>query len=272
MRADFHYCAVFVAATRAGYSQQDACTIAHASQYVDDNTKAEPEKAEGGILLTERTARSWFKLVFKASDPAVQATYVIFHHLPRDFALWLVKAALLEPGPYGLMRLGVALHGYADTFAHDGFSGRWEAANKCEDLWIDGEHVIYPSIAYPLSHAQLGFVPDLPWANWRAQMCGGRMLGRDNRIVFEEALIRIAGLLGGSLSAADSAKIRELFRLVERDDDRCAAWQEAFNIPEYDPKNIERRGGAHVLSTPWALFHRAVREQRCLVCGTYGLL
>jgi hypothetical protein len=41
MQKDFHYYVIYAIAKDAGYTDEDASIIAHASQYVDDNTDRE---------------------------------------------------------------------------------------------------------------------------------------------------------------------------------------------------------------------------------------
>ena len=74
-----------------------------------------------------------------------------------------------------LCRIGVALHTYADTWAHQGFSGRKNHENdvECIHLWKKGgwDHLFWANIgldAMPwIGHIQAGGFPDLGHLRWK---------------------------------------------------------------------------------------------------------
>jgi hypothetical protein len=92
--------------------------------------------------------------------------------------------------PWGLHRLGITLHVYGDTWAHQGFVGvnhqinnaselsddsGVEAANVLERLagWFIGESL-------PLGHGTVLSLPDRPWIKWQYRNGLGELVHRDN--------------------------------------------------------------------------------------------
>jgi hypothetical protein len=168
MDKDMHYCAIKVLAQAAGFSPDDSEIIAYASQYVDDAVEHMPmriqfqEKVPDFIARYPRYKDNWFDpvctahrgigLVSVVLNPNIQRkVYVVFHLIPSQkysgqekfsylteegcsFARDIVERSTDEFKGRGdrlrkLIKLGIALHTYADTFSHHGFSGR----NKCRD-------------------------------------------------------------------------------------------------------------------------------------------
>ena len=199
MQKDFHYCATYALAVEAGFTRPDAAIIAYASQYVDDATEGEPVALPGGqIFDAVRTAH----LGLQSFDWDVQKKiYMPFHFLPnvmrrehrrrfsyvtrparldaepRCLAQLLFEQAADEPDArLRLVRLGVALHAVADTFAHCGFSGRQGSENDVEAIETarDGG-----------SAATRPCRPTIPRRGaarrWAATSVGTGRLGRDRR-------------------------------------------------------------------------------------------
>lgn len=143
MEKDFHYYCIAVLAKAAGFSDQDALTIGYASQHVDD--AAESETINVGHILFDPVRTSYFGL--HSYDWSVQKrVYIPFHFLPPkrmtepedpfvttpggDFPMRLLEMTRVTPDRLQrLCRIGVALHSYADTWAHHGFSGREHEEN-----------------------------------------------------------------------------------------------------------------------------------------------
>lgn len=144
MNVEFHYWVVLFLSRRAGLPYDEACTIAYSSQFVDDRTY--PIAIEGPRGADEVIATQSFDSV---DDQRSRAIRLAFHFVPGvreeasalridgeasplvvtpngPRAKELLLAALKTRDPY---RVGVALHTYADTWAHANFSGTMEAAN-----------------------------------------------------------------------------------------------------------------------------------------------
>jgi hypothetical protein len=256
MEKDFHYYCVAVMARAAGFRAEDALTIGYASQYVDDAT--EGETIQVGSLLFDPVRTAHYGL--KAYDWSVQKrVYFPFHFLPStpmatpdasfvttpDSSLAQALLAEVQRTPAGLLRLcwiGVALHAYADTWAHQGFSGRDDPENDVVALQVRtggrwkrlSQHVIFdclPSIA----HVQAGHLPDQPFAEWRCERPAAA--SRNNQEQFFSAAAAIYGWLKSIAQPpyaptpwnALAPKIRALFAVADEDTERrCEQWQDRF--------------------------------------------
>jgi hypothetical protein len=90
MDIDFHYYATYVAAITAGYSEQEATTIAHAAQYIDDNDSSKLlGHAELGFFavptVQTNTELGWGRVSSSLSDGELRKVWVPFHFLPGNF-------------------------------------------------------------------------------------------------------------------------------------------------------------------------------------------
>jgi hypothetical protein len=152
MDKEFHYHITGLIARRAGFSEKDAVTIAHAAQLVDDNdflcvihgrdhTESEPYE----VYISQTMD------ILKPKRDLMRI-YPIFHFLPGDplapsarrsdgkmhiltttpgnaLARKVMKAAREDRSPFRLHRLGVAAHAFADTWAHQNFVGWYDGIN-----------------------------------------------------------------------------------------------------------------------------------------------
>ncbi len=276
MQKDFHYCAIAVLARAAGFTPQDALTIAYASQYVDDATEDAPFQVDGGFVVPVRTAHCGFK----SCDPITQKyVFLPFHFLPDRHeedgrlnfvtqpASALAKELITEAvgdANHELMlcRLGIALHSLADTWAHQQFSGWWSSVNDVEGIEIDeGEgfhHLIFRNIYLDylpvVGHAEAGHLPDQPWIKFRYERPHyGDVFERSNQDLYMDASEYIYGVLSGAVGggAVDPIPWSEIGpRLAlafsgyrdEDADERCARWQEAFGdlFPAEHPMEYDK--------------------------------
>jgi hypothetical protein len=171
MNVEFHYYSTAFVAVKAGFSLEEATTLAYAGQYVDHHQRAYRIQTPRGSLFSPPTQD------FSFWDQAtVDEVLAPFHFLPagrdqgasvrRDGAVsvWDVrphsapaKRLLVEAlKTRNLYRIGLALHTYSDTWAHQNFTARNEAWNRLDE-------------SNPLpapGHAHAGFDPDLWLANW----------------------------------------------------------------------------------------------------------
>ena len=148
MQKDFHYYCIGVLAKAAGFDKGDALTIAYASQYVDDSTESDPVRVGDLMFDPVRTAH----IGLKAFDWAIQKrVFIPFHFIPPNpirapqdtfvtapnspFAQRILQEACQEQLELRrLCRIGVALHTLADTWSHQGFSGREHKENDVESI------------------------------------------------------------------------------------------------------------------------------------------
>jgi hypothetical protein len=204
MQIDFHHTVTYVAARLAGFAQQQAETIAYAAQYVDDAT------SEGTIFFDNQALYHRFSSAHKMLDQrnaralANHLVWLPFHFLPGNGGLpagqnpgarFIEKIVCRPDSPvardmiaacidnneaeYSLHRLGIAMHVYADTWAHQGFAGVLHEINEVDNIeetsdsgvftskigtWLRG---VLDDAVPPLGHGRANIFPDMPFLDWR---------------------------------------------------------------------------------------------------------
>jgi hypothetical protein len=223
MLEDFHYYCVAVVARAAGFPPEDALIIAYASQYVDHATESQLIRldAEGDALRFDpvRSAHYGLGTVNWSTQKRI---FIPFHFLPPEpfrpkdhphfafetapgsrFAYMLLHQAAAEPlesHKRRLCRIGIALHTFADSWAHQTFTGRHgRGENEVHSLELyDRERDAFRTLglermlfklAPQVGHAEAGLYPDLAYARWRymPRRDPERMYERDNTTAFLEA-------------------------------------------------------------------------------------
>jgi hypothetical protein len=203
MNIDFHYGIVYIAARLGGLPVGQAQIVAHSCQYVDDATTTGVLHFAGGETFERfATAHKMFDYQ-NGNDGQNRLVWVPFHFLPAGVGASLDERALCRPNSViaqevvghalkvrdkenSLHRLGVTLHTYVDTWAHQGFAGiesdynrvaRLKLENASKDGWIKGlERFVkrlegevesaFLSRVFPLGHGAALHYPDLPWIDW----------------------------------------------------------------------------------------------------------
>ena len=148
MNLEFHYWIVLFLARKAGVGADEAWTIAYSSQLTDDRTYPIPLDGQRGrdeVIATQSFGTS--------DDEETRAIRLACHFIPgvkaeasrlridgdagalvvtpgSPNAKRLLIAALESRDPY---RIGIALHAYADTWAHANFSGTLDPKNAFAD-------------------------------------------------------------------------------------------------------------------------------------------
>jgi len=196
MNAEFHYYAIHFLCLRAGFAENDARTIATSSQYVDNALRSWAVADGEGIFVTEVTQNYVFW-----DEGTLKNIYLPFHFVPGDPATAntqrrdgraspyavtpdspLVKALLVEAlKERNLFRIGIALHSYADSYAHQHFSGRLEEANAVEGS----------SLLPPAGHLQALRSPDDAMGLWEDPRLRPEYARVDNRVRFLSAARKI---------------------------------------------------------------------------------
>ena len=224
MHIDFHHAATYVAARMAGFEHKDADIIAYSAQYVDDATEDGVVEFHNGAKYS-RTSSAHKMLDYRNfAEMANQKVWVPFHFLPGNDGLpdgsipeeGFIKKLVCQPNsvvaidmidgvirdahlPYGLYRLGISMHVYADTFAHQGFAGVNHKINEVDDLTLHNEEVDmtqklksffgdifepvtqkFLSDAFPLGHGAALTCPDKPYLKWSYTNGLGEPVERDN--------------------------------------------------------------------------------------------
>lgn len=160
MQIDGHHTGTYVCARAAGFPHGAAEIIAYAAQYVDDATNAGPICFADSEYMYSRIASAYKMLdANNFSDVMDNLSWLPFHFLPGNcglpaepdsgngeldkllcrpcspVALDMLRAAASDIGkPRGLHRLGIAMHVFADTFAHQGFAGTLCRANTAKGV------------------------------------------------------------------------------------------------------------------------------------------
>ena len=264
MQKDFHYYGVFVLSNLAGFSQDEAKTIAYSSQYVDDSTDSKQIRIGDYVYDTVRTAHGGIRS-FKWN--VHKKIYFPFHFLPPQpvsgkefsyvtqpdspFAHLVVDEAIADHSELRLYRIGIALHTFADTWAHQNFSGRkhiendvrtidcyeqdkWQALRRPWDFFLD-------LLRARVGHLQALEHPDYGYENWRYKNYKGREFFRRNPEEFSNAaqavLRKLVCAKGNSQPDASlwghQAKIASMVGTPPKDrksslESRCGMWVSAY--------------------------------------------
>ncbi len=224
MNIDFHYGVIYATSRLAGLNKNDAQIVAHSCQYVDDATTNGLLTFSGGETF-ERFASAHEMCDYKnALDAENRVIWVPFHFLPAGEGNTLEDKAVCKPDSSiaramvkkalgrheagnALHRLGVSLHVYIDTWAHQGFSGIVSDNNKL--LFLEGDDhdhntwlgkltdalvtaghnigtVTLDAIS-GLGHGAALHFPDMPWAKWTYTNANQLQVKRDNLADFIQA-------------------------------------------------------------------------------------
>jgi len=203
MNIDFHYYCIAILSMAAGFDREDAFTIAYASQYLDDSTDGTPviigeERNEFYPVCTQHIGVKAFL------ENYWREVYMPFHFPPphpygNGNFYFIVQSAhdqstlshrildeALNESPDEtithdeitcirlkwrryLCRTGIAIHTFSDSWAHQGFSGRfnWEnnviaiyerAYDKDEEEY--NRRSIFWRVLPPVGHARTGLYAD----------------------------------------------------------------------------------------------------------------
>lgn len=156
----FHYHITAHLASLAGFSNEDARLLAHSSTMVDYAVLPLPlDAGPEGTYIMPCTHHYGF-----GGKGSSEEVWIPFHFFPDGKDEWkvhphnaavkeLLVAALRSRNLY---RIGIALHTYADTWAHQGFSGLREKGNLVDSS----------SPLPPIGHAQASRIPDITGLAW----------------------------------------------------------------------------------------------------------
>lgn len=154
MQKDIHFYLTYCLGKIVGIDQEDAEKIAWADQYTDELT--EPELH--GIQTQCDLLDNW-------SQRQIQFSVLVpFHFIPGSDSdhpwmttrnNWRARKLVNAAARNGLFQLGIALHGFQDTFSHENFSGWQEDLNSCFPWY-------YIQSAIPnVGHAEMRTIPDV---------------------------------------------------------------------------------------------------------------
>lgn len=232
MQIDFHHAVTYVIARHAGFDHAQAEIIAYCSQYVDDATNS------GTITFETKAMYTRIYSAHKMLDPrnfnelSNHHVWIPFHFLPgnggepadRKPSGGFIERIICRPdsfvagdmlraciadraASYGLHRLGITMHVYADTWAHQGFAGVSHEVNsvsvlddieepaksawkkfkeKAEDVWSRIKSKFVKN-TLPLGHGCALTFPDMPYLQWQYKDYLGHDVNRNNTEDFMKA-------------------------------------------------------------------------------------
>lgn len=275
MQIDFHHAVTYVVCRLAGLSARDAGVVAYAAQYVDDATNTGTVRFSNGAMYHRLSSAHRTFDYRNLEELARQQVWIPFHFMPGNGgapagedppgkfieklvcrpdsppARDMVRLAIAKRGAaHALHRLGITLHTYCDTWAHQGFAGVSHRVNHAEDLrGPDGEpderimtklQNFFVRQTLPLGHGAVLGNPDKPYLVWSYTDGEGRRVERDNPRDYLAAMDAVARVvrrfvLGDpdadvpGLHPDDLAQIDHYLRAIDDHDDhaRHERWMEA---------------------------------------------
>jgi hypothetical protein len=250
MNRDAHYYAILAFAVECGFKKESAKTLAYASQFVDD-AKINQLTISGptyGIELDCKKTNSLINMATCHSHSHLKTFHhaaminntCAFHFVPgckgNNFAwkmtckpegkiLQEIKNAALEDDD--LIKFGIVLHAWADSFSHEGFSGLLSQPNDIEKLtsyskvylckgiflsnfilWVKRKFFggefdnVFDRLVPPYGHAQALHYPDEPYIKWSSEYddkniyyTGHKAPERNNVDIYKKAFKSITSLL-----------------------------------------------------------------------------
>jgi len=288
MQIDFHHGTTYVLARLAGFKKEEAEIIAYCSQYVDDATNSGLVKFSNITGLYYRISSAHKMLDYRNFDElANHHVWIPFHFLPgngqkpagQDPEGSFINKLICKPNspvaqemvadcinqrdqPYGLHRLGITMHVYADTWAHQGFAGINHKINEAKYIkpinsetdkninnklsrmfgsWGNKLKSYLVGKRFPLGHGAVLSFPDRPYLEWVYTNCFEEKIIRNNPRDYMEAsqnmykaMVRYragnANQEVGDLPEADKKILEEMIRGVRDDEgeDRHKHWLKAI--------------------------------------------
>ena len=278
MQIDFHHAVTYVISRLAGFEHDKAEIIAYSAQYVDDAVNEGPVSFDNGAIFNRNSSAHKMLDYRNFEQLGNSQCWVSFHFLPGNggkkagenptgsFVNKLectpnsfVAKDMLEHSfenrhkPYALQQLGIAMHVYADTWAHQGFVGINHDFNDIKEVnvindntmsWADKASSFFGEVwdnvqsqvvgdALPLGHGAVLSYPDMPHLHWTFTRRNGDKLDRVNYENFIEAaenmckfMQRWQGKAQTGLGEKQTAIILNLFRTIveENGEKRHERW------------------------------------------------
>ncbi len=308
MQIDFHHAVTYVIARLAGFNHKKADIVAYCAQYVDDATNAGLIRFHNDAMY-KRISSAHKMLDYRNLEGlANHQVWIPFHFLPGNgnkpagknpegsfidklicrpnspVAQDMVRSCIEQQKiPYGLYRLGITMHVFADTWAHQGFAGVNHEVNDASDI-LDpkgkpAKKLIARLASYfigealPLGHGAVLSFPDRPFLKWSYTDGRGKKVTRDNPTDFLEAAdemckamqrfrLKDADAETQGLPATDKGKLATMLRNTkgEEGDARHEKWLQAIREgkfsfgPEelsYIPKGQASWKQAAIGTTKW---------------------
>lgn len=212
MQIDGHHALTYIAARFAGFPPTKASVIAYSAQYVDDAVDTNIIRFNKYSAMYHHIASAHKMVDHRNLDKYENhLVWIPFHFLPGNegktsdenfggnfekklickqdsyVARDMLKVCVKDRDKkYALYRLGVTMHVYADTFAHQGFAGINNKINKVKKLKGNGIKKT-PLNVFPLGHGPALTLPDAPFLNWEYTDSSGIRHVRNNPETFIDA-------------------------------------------------------------------------------------
>jgi hypothetical protein len=261
MNIEFHYYTIYILAVEAGFDADSAQLLAEASQYIDDAKQEMVFESSRETIIIPATQNYIFW------NPSVQSDiYLPFHFLPGDPEK--IRQARLDDtlNPYSvspnselakellikalnsgnLYRLGIALHAFADSWAHQNFSGRNEDWNQLGDAARLKETTGWGLPA--AGHLQALTAPDEPDGYWYDP----RLKPEYSRIINRQRFRQAAGKIYRYLSIKCGRqwqneellldKLEKIWQSVFKEE-RLADYVIGWQMPQWEPAAWQMEAG-----------------------------
>ncbi|HRV29590.1 MAG TPA: hypothetical protein P5522_12515 [Spirochaetia bacterium] len=173
MNKEFHFNTVYILAREAGFTEADSFTLAGSSQFVDEavfNLQFSLPDEEMQFIITQ-SYQFW-------DDITQKNIYLPFHFIPGNIKEPFTQLKNNSINPYcviangtlakealitsleqrDIFLIGIALHGFADTWAHQYFSGKheqWNANSESNVLMLQNRQLVTCNLAHSLIPAEL---------------------------------------------------------------------------------------------------------------------
>lgn len=223
MQIDGHHTLTYVVARMAGMAHANSEKLAYCAQYVDEATNSEPVRFSNGAMFNRISSAHKMLDYRNGNELANHLAWIPFHFLPGNngqeshttpdggFIQRLVckpdspvardmlkSVAKYRQHPFGLHMMGIAMHVYADTFAHQGFAGVSHKINEVQNIESDEEGSLVDRVTdsilnwsvssiSPLGHGPALSFPDRPYVNWSYQNGAEENITRNNPDIFISA-------------------------------------------------------------------------------------
>jgi hypothetical protein len=222
MQMDFHHGITYAVARLSGFEHEAASVIAYSAQYVDDATNAGLIRFDNGAMFSRISSAHKMLDYRNFQELANHRIWIPFHFLPGNGGLpatenpegSFIEKLICRPNSYvaqemvrecihrrytfyGLHRLGITMHVYADTWAHQGFAGVNHRVNDAKSIVDESgkpnQKVMARLAGYfigealPLGHGAVLSNPDKPFLKWGYTNGRGEKIVRNNPRDFLEA-------------------------------------------------------------------------------------
>lgn len=301
MNQDFHYYVTYYLCRHAGFSHRDSFVISYADQFTDDNWRRYKVHVKEGLFF--HNSISYTKKIFDLN----QELYVMMplHFIPGDINCRSARRKDGKKSPLNvtaggpsarrllertlatnnLYKIGIMLHAFQDTWAHQNFTGIW-------DDW----NAVLGKIHIPnIGHAELGEIPDMFNAFWRDKRLVPRHEHVDNNLRFFECAKTVLHILCRRNAVSFTPAWKKARKgigsavqgsLPEEEEMRCEGIRRVYReeffqpMPRYDRKEwlfeaVARKGFRLIAKkgfreSHWYRFQKHVKEMKLsILCYFY---